>query len=159
MKAGGHLLLSTAVGSAVGIATDTPAALPVAVATGALIDGDHLLDAYLWYRRRRRDLLVIALHGWEYLLALAVLGFATDWHPLSVAALLGYLSHLVGDQIANSVSARTYFLTYRASHRFRRGGAIFDVPPSFHQLLVESIPMYGRAAFWLARARRAVTSR
>ncbi len=159
MKAGGHLLLSSAVGAAVWIATDTPAALPVAVATGALVDGDHLLDAYLWYRRRRRDLLVVALHGWEYLPALAVLGFATDWHPLSVAALLGYLSHLMSDQIANPVTVRTYFLIYRVGRRFRHVGVTVDIPLSFQQLLAESIPMYRRATLWLARARRAVASR
>lgn len=102
-----------------------PAFAPVV--SGFLVDADHFVD-YLLYRRtaphslelaRRR--MILAFHGWEYLLALAalerlVLSKRTAW---TYGLTTGYLVHLLLDQFSNELEQPlTYSLLYRASRRF-----------------------------------------
>jgi len=101
MKPAGHIAISTAIGLTVAVTTDTPWALATTLATGVMIDTDHALDYYHWYVRRNTDRVFYLLHGWEYAVMLAVVGLALSWHPLAVGAFLGYLSHIVADQLAN----------------------------------------------------------
>ena len=94
-------------------------AVPVAVATGVLIDSDHAADvfnhAFMGPRRR----MVRLFHAWEYTVAgFVVLGFW--YHPILLAATLGHLSHLVLDQVTNEVRPLAYSLIYRIRHRFAR---------------------------------------
>ena len=94
-------------------------AVPVAVATGVLIDSDHVTDvfdhAFLGPRRH----MVRLFHAWEYTAAgFIALGFW--YHPILLAATLGHLSHMMLDQVTNEVRPLAYSLIYRIRHRFAR---------------------------------------
>lgn len=58
-------------------------------------------------------------HAWEYP-AIALVALAFWYHPLLLAAILGHLSHLILDQIFNSVRPLAYFISYRVLKRFNR---------------------------------------
>ncbi len=101
-----------------------PAALAPLI-SGFLIDLDHLLD----YRpgRRAGHRLILPLHGWEYLLPLAWLERRrpATGHGLT----LGYLAHLLVDQVTNQIS---HPAAYSLFFRWRRGFSqtLFDPPGS-----------------------------
>jgi hypothetical protein len=121
-----HLAASIALGIAQYARTRRllPALAPLA--TGVLIDADHLIDHWLYNRfpAGARERLVLPLHGWEYLPLIAwaepkLLG------PLTARGLLiGYLAHILIDVATNKVaSPRTYSLISRALRGFR--GKVF----------------------------------
>lgn len=59
-------------------------------------------------------------HAWEFT-ALGVFAlFAFFNSPLFLAALLGYISHLVLDELGNTSHSLAYFITYRALVKFKR---------------------------------------
>ncbi len=100
-------------------ATDSPLAVPVAVATGVLIDSDHVTDVFGPEFMGPRPHMVRFFHAWEYTAAgLIALGFW--YHPILLAATLGHLSHMVLDQVTNEVRPLAYLLVYRIRHRFAR---------------------------------------
>ena len=100
-------------------ATDSPLAVPVAVATGVLIDSDHATDVFYFAFMRPRRHMFRFFHAWEYTAAgFIALGFW--YHPILLAATLGHLSHLVLDQVTNEVRPLAYSLIYRIRHRFAR---------------------------------------
>ncbi len=93
-------------------------AVPAAVATGVLIDSDHVTDVYHAFMGPKRHM-VRLFHAWEYTAAgFIALGFW--YHPILLAATLGHLSHLVLDQVTNEVRPLAYPLVYRIRHRFAR---------------------------------------
>lgn len=118
MKPAGHIVISSAIGLTVAATTDTPWAMATALVPGVLVDVDHVLDYYQWFIRRKTDRVFYLLHGWEYALLLAVAGLVLSWHPLVLGAFLGYLSHIVADQLVNKAYPLTYSLAYRARHGF-----------------------------------------
>ena len=94
-------------------------AVPVAVATGVLIDSDHVTDVFGAEFMGPRPYMVRFFHAWEYTAAgLIALGFW--YHPILLAATLGHLSHLMLDQVTNEVRPLAYSLIYRIRHRFAR---------------------------------------
>ena len=94
-------------------------AVPVAVATGVLIDSDHVTDVfYPVFMRPRRHMLRL-FHAWEYTAA-GFIALAFWYHPILLAATLGHLSHMVLDQVTNEVRPLAYSLVYRIRHRFAR---------------------------------------
>ncbi len=114
-----HAVLSAGVGGAVWAATGEVRAVPVAVAAGVLIDGDHLADQVWYFYMHRRPAAILALHGWEWLAVLALASAALSFRWWIVAATLGYGSHILTDQFFNGVYRWGYSLAYRAYHRFR----------------------------------------
>jgi hypothetical protein len=116
----GHTVASVGLGTLVWATTGSTLAIPTAVAAGVLVDLDHLIDFFDsrdegWNRHMFRP-----FHAWEYFLAALVL-LPLFWpNPLFLAAVLGYLSHLVIDQFTNRVHALAYFIVFRASRGFRR---------------------------------------
>ena len=94
-------------------------AVPVAVATGVLIDSDHVTDVFDHEFMGPGRHMVRVFHAWEYTAAgFIVLGFW--YHPILLAATLGHLSHMVLDQATNEVRPLAYSLIYRIRHRFAR---------------------------------------
>ena len=94
-------------------------AVPVAVATGVLIDSDHVTDIFSHVFMGPRRHMIRLFHAWEYTAAgFIALGFW--YHPILLAATLGHLSHLVLDQATNEVRPLAYSLIYRIRHRFAR---------------------------------------
>lgn len=99
------------------------------LATGVLVDADHLVDYLLFRQAGRRRWLVLPLHGWEYGAALLLSSCAIRWRGLVRAAALGLLLHLLLDQATNQPGhPAIYSLLFRLHHRFaadrlRLGGA------------------------------------
>jgi len=88
--------------------------------TGFLIDVDHFADYAL--RRARpgstRRLLLLG-HGWEYVAPLAVAERRWLGRSTRGSLTLGYVVHLLIDQLTNDTRHPfSYLLTYRAARRF-----------------------------------------
>jgi|SRR5215510_12805195 len=111
-----HLLSSLALGGLFFGASGDRRRLLAPLATGFLVDVDHLFDYALGRTGRGRRVMVLPLHGWELLPFLALLDRALRTGGALVG---GYALHLVLDQLWNEKrSALAYFLTYRASRGF-----------------------------------------
>jgi hypothetical protein len=92
------------------------------VAASVLIDVDHLLDYTLRRRQGRRRWVVLLLHGWEYVLVLALVGRRTRWAGPLRGAALGLLLHLALDQVTNAPwHPAHYSLLFRLRRRFAPG--------------------------------------
>lgn len=83
-------------------------------------DTDHVLDYVEPKDGRFLRYMTRPFHAWEF----ALIGFGillVIWsHPLFLAAVLGYTSHILIDQLSNRSHPLAYFLLYRAARRFRR---------------------------------------
>lgn len=91
------------------------------LASGFLVDADHLVDHGLRNSSLGRggERLVLALHGWEYLLPLGWLESKLLRSRSGYGLTLGLLVHLVVDHLTNDAnSPLTYFVLYRASRGF-----------------------------------------
>ena len=124
----GHTALSTAIGVTVWKATGYPEAVPAAIVTGVLIDGDHVLDWADWIYYGYRKHMIVLLHAWE--LVVLLLASLLFWqHPIFLAGVLGYTGHVVSDHLLNPTRPWTYSLVYRVYRRFRREWLEKSVPP------------------------------
>ena len=114
----GHLLVSSAVGGVVWVATGSPAAAGVTVAVGVLMDTDHVYDYYQRYARRKYGRIYLPLHAWEY--SLVGLGFIAMGlnHPIFLGAVLAHLTHVGSDHWHNGLNKFGYSITYRAIKGF-----------------------------------------
>ncbi len=112
--------MSGGLGGAVWAATGEPWAVPVAISVGVLTDVDHLVDVFDGREKGRARHMLRPFHAWEFA-ALGVLAlFAFFSNALFLAALLGYVSHLVLDELGNATHSLAYFITYRALVKFKR---------------------------------------
>lgn len=92
----------------------------MAVAVGVLTDVDHLIDVFDGVEKGHNRHMLRPFHAWEFA-ALGVFAlFAYFNNPLFLAAFLGYVSHLVLDELGNSTHSLAYFITYRALVKFKR---------------------------------------
>jgi hypothetical protein len=139
-----HIAFSATAGAAVWAGTGDPYAIPVAVAAGVLPDGDHVLDYYVRYVKRRRRFMFLILHGWEYLGAMLLTYFLWIDEPWVLAMAAGYATQIGGDQIFNRVKWHTYLLSARIYFRFDmyriRGVPMIEG----YMALVDSLPYIGR---------------
>lgn len=100
--------------------TGEPAAIPIAIFTGVFTDTDHLLD-FVEPREGSRPIYMIRpFHAWEFSIVGVGIILAIWYHPLFLAAVVAYTSHLLLDQISNHVHPMAYLIFYRASKGFRR---------------------------------------
>jgi hypothetical protein len=136
-----------------------PYTLPVAIAAGVLVDADHLIDT-LDKRDGDTNLKIHMwrpFHAWEYV-AVGLALFLTLWnHPLFLAFLLGYTSHLVLDNITNVVHPLAYSIIFRASRGFRRRRLtphLFD--PRNKAVYTAPVPFWGKVepTIWRLVSRR-----
>ena len=116
----GHTVASVGLGALVWTTTGSTLAIPTAVAAGVLVDLDHLIDFFDSKDEGRNRHMFRPFHAWEYFLAALVLLLLSWPDPLFLAAVLGYLSHLVIDQFTNRVHPLAYSIAFRASRGFRR---------------------------------------
>ena len=114
----GHILISTALGGGIWLATDSPAAGLVAVGVGVLMDVDHLYDCYQRNVRWNLNKTYLPLHAWEYSLAGLVALIVGLHHPLLVAIVLSHLAHVTTNHFVNGFHPLGYSLTYRVAKRF-----------------------------------------
>lgn len=137
-------MVSLGIGGGVWAATGSPLAVPVAFAAGVLIDTDHALDFYNWYVRGDGRYLLLPFHAWEFSFVGLVLLLAVWHHPLFLAAVLAYLGHLIGDQVANSMHPMAYSALYRLAHRFDRELLTEQRLFSLSKVLEANIPFWGQ---------------
>ena len=133
-----HFILSIIAGTVVGYFTNNLWAIPVALVSGFFIDGDHLID-YFIYQGTKFNLaeflsgktfdlsgkVYVFFHGFEYAIIFAITGVLLphlSWLFFSLA--LSNLFHLIFDTISNKPIWPTYFLTYRIIKNFDH--KIFD---------------------------------
>ena len=141
----GHTVVSAGIGVSVWAATGSAPALPAAIATGVLVDADHVLDFYYLYVKKDRRRIFVLLHGWEYSVVALALVLGVWYHPALLAGVLGHLGHLAGDQARNSPAhPLAYSIAYRAGSRFRRAGLFPEPPATLSEALHQSIPLWDR---------------
>lgn len=139
----GHTIASIGIGAGVWGATGTPLAVPAAAATGVLIDADHVLDYFNYFARNDRRHVYLLFHGWEFSLVALAAVIGIWYHPVLLAAVLGHLGHLVGDQLHNKpIHPMAYSFIYRASVGFSRERLFGDSPTTFSQTMHKSIPLW-----------------
>lgn len=123
-------------------ATGEGLAVPAAILTGVFIDSDHLIDNFDGRERGIKIHMWRPFHAWEYVaVGLVILALGLT-HPLYIAALLGYTSHLVLDNLFNETHPMAYLISFRIKHRFRRARL---TPKMFERQLRYG---NGRAPFW-----------
>ena len=108
------------IGAGIWSTTGSPLAVPASVAAGVLVDLDHISDFFEPREEGRLRYMLRFFHAWEYFLMALVVLLAFSQHPLFLAAVLGYLSHLALDQFTNRSHPLAYFILFRASRRFER---------------------------------------
>jgi hypothetical protein len=92
----------------------------VVLATGVLIDLDHLVDLALVRRVGQRRWIVLPLHGWELVGVLALEGFRVGGSRVARLAAVGLFTHLLLDLATNRVARPAFYsLLYRGWHGFR----------------------------------------
>lgn len=136
-----HVALSAAASAALYLASGDPWAAAAFSVAGVLVDADHVLDYWreTGFNLRRRAFLdffavgrphklLIPLHGWEWPLALAVVGAAVGAPAWVFAASAGWLLHLGLDQRYNPLGPLSYLFFYRWSVGFE-GEAVFEDRP------------------------------
>ena len=139
----GHTAVSVGIGAAVWAATREPLALPAAFVAGALNDADHLLDYYLWFVRKDRRRLYLIFHAWEYAVVALALSLTIWQHPVLLAAALGHIGHLIGDQLANRPKSKlAYSMVFRMSAGFDHRRLFEELPTTLSQALGRSIPLW-----------------
>ena len=153
----GHTTVSVGIGAGVWAATGSPAAVPVAAATGVLIDVDHLLDYFNWYVRKDIRYLFLAFHAWEYGFVALALVLTLRYDPLLLAAALGYLGHIVSDHFANRPAhPLAYSIVHRVYVHFERERLFDEEPTTFSDALRHRIPLWRLIEPKLARLSSAL---
>lgn len=136
-------MVSVGIGGGVWAATGSALAVPAAVATGVLTDADHLLDFYLMYVKKDRRRVFVLFHAWEYAILGLALALGVWHHSIMVAGVLGYLGHLVGDQIGNRPKhPLAYSIVYRMRSGFERSRLFQGAPVTLSEQLHGSIPLW-----------------
>ena len=120
MKPPAHAAISLAIGGVLWATTKSPYSAVAALATGVLVDLDHLLEYYRWFVKEDHSRVVYFLHSYELVVPALLAGYLSGWDPLILGVSMAFIGHLLTDQIANPVQPFTYFFTYRALKRFRR---------------------------------------
>jgi hypothetical protein len=94
-------------------------AFPISVAAGVLVDIDHGPDLVWNFTRGGEPVATLALHAWEWVAGLVLLGIWTGFSWWLIAVLLGYGPHVITDHTSNRGKRWTYSLLYRARHKFQ----------------------------------------
>ncbi len=151
-----HLALSTAAGGVVWASTGEPWTLPVTVAVGVGLDIDHAPDMWWAFALGRPPVATLALHAWEWLAGLTALGIESGFPWWLSAILVGLGLHLVTDHLFNKGGPWTYFLAYRALHRFQvnRLAPQWDFDHAYEVLKKEVPPAVRLIEWWKARKVR-----
>ncbi len=137
-----HAAVSVGCGVVLGVVMRSWAAGTACCAAGVLIDLDHFFDFWLnrGFSLSPRKLLDFCycgtskkfydiLHGYEYIPLLAWASTFPGWSRIGLGLTVGYAVHLAGDQCYNTHLNRwTYFLTYRALHRFDASRIVLHNP-------------------------------
>lgn len=121
-----HVAASAAAAAAAYAVSESAVMAGAALASGILIDADHLIDYVAFHRppygvRHLLDIyyngrlthVLLPLHAWELVIFLALAAAASQWPPLTTGLLIGIGHHVLLDQIFNKPYPLGYFLSYR----------------------------------------------
>ena len=138
MKVSQHIAISVPVAGAVYLASRSWEMAAASVVGGVLIDLDHLLDYFIEFGTKfslsnlfssfpegRYKRIYIPLHGWEWVIVLGLLAWATAWNVWIVGFLIGFCHHMLADQLGNSASPLGYSLLWRLRTRFEPSKSFF----------------------------------
>lgn len=115
-----HLVISTGLATLQWIRTGRAAPTLAPLVSGFLVDLDHSVELvrYRSSGRRAQGRVILPLHGWEFIPVFALLEKLLGGR-LAGGLLLGYVAHLVVDQLTNETThPLTYFMTYRVLRGF-----------------------------------------
>lgn len=128
-----HFSLSLLLGLVIGLVYKNYWTIVVSVIFGFLLDSDHLIDYLLSNNFKRlnineffagkyfvqTDKVYLVFHGFEYCIILVFLAFVLEnWQWLFIASAFSLAAHLIYDLVHNRPKLLTYFIVYRALHRF-----------------------------------------
>jgi membrane-bound metal-dependent hydrolase YbcI (DUF457 family) len=132
MKPDQHVTISVGSGVILGMLLRSWVAGTACCLVGVLVDVDHFLDYWLncgfsldvkklmdfCYNGTSRKFYDV-LHAYEYIPFLCWLAATPGFRNLGLGMTVGYVLHILGDQLFNSHLSRwTYFISYRAFHGF-----------------------------------------
>ena len=116
----------------------------MAIFTGVFTDADHILDyveprqgSFLKYMTR-------PFHAWEFLIIGIGILLGVGYHPLFLAGLIGYSSHILVDQLGNQTHPLAYFISYRAAKKFRRRHLTPQLYTGRYRFLPDDAPWWAR---------------
>jgi hypothetical protein len=126
-----HVVFSAVISASLYAATDSWQPAAASLASGILIDLDHVIDyaveygppldlkrfLRLVYEARYKYVFYI-FHAWEWFILGTAAAWATGWNVYSAGLLIGYGLHLALDQIGNKGSTWTYFMLWRWKQGF-----------------------------------------
>lgn len=132
MKPDQHVTISVGSGVILGMMLRSWVAGVSCCLVGIFVDVDHYFDFWLnrGFSLSPQKLLDFCyngetskffdvLHAYEYIPLLLWLAFLPGYRNLGIGMTLGYVLHILGDQLFNTHLNRwTYFLTYRIIHGF-----------------------------------------
>lgn len=137
-----HLALSLPVSAGIYMATGDPYAATAWTATGVFIDLDHVPDYWRetginfdhgrfmsYFPNGEAKHLLLLLHAWEWPTALLAAGLAGGAPLWVLAAALGWLAHLVQDELYNGLKPYSYFFFYRWRTGFSVSAIYYDKAP------------------------------
>lgn len=132
MQAKYHIATSALASVGVYYGTGSWPAAAACMVSGVLVDLDHVPDYLVEHGPKldykffmssfpegRYERIYLFLHAWEWVIAGSIAVALTGWHPIATGLLLGYGIHMILDQLINQPMPLTYFLTWRASKRFK----------------------------------------
>jgi len=68
----------------------------------------------------------LLFHAYEYLFPIAIIIVISDYNLIIIAGTIGFIQHLIFDQIANPVKPLAYFISYRLKNRFSKQSFLRD---------------------------------
>jgi hypothetical protein len=131
MKSTYHVVASAAISGALYAIFGSWAMAASSFITGVLIDVDHITDYVIvhglrfdmqnffsFFYENRLHKVTLLLHGWEWLLLVALVAWASGWNLWITGALLGWFHHMVFDRIFNISTFLSYSLLWRWRREF-----------------------------------------
>jgi hypothetical protein len=133
MRVKHHVVISLALSGIVYVVFRSWGMSIALLASGILIDLDHILDYLLTHRMRfrRQDFfryfyeqqyqkLFLLFHGWEWVALWGVLAWKTGWDSWPAGVFIGMGHHLVLDQMSYGPGPGGYSLLWRLKNGFDR---------------------------------------
>ena len=130
MKLKQHIAISVPISIVVWLVSDSGLFTAMTFFLGCCVDVDHVFDYVreektfslkgLFVKSYRRDFvkLVLVLHSYEYLFIIWLVCLFGDRLGFGIIFTIGYLAHMVPDQLTNGIRPLGYFFSYRAKKKF-----------------------------------------
>jgi len=130
MKLNQHIAISIPISIVVWLVFNSGLFTAMTFFLGCCVDVDHVFDYVreerafslkgLFVKSYNRDFvkLVLVFHSYEYLFIVWLVCLFWDRLDFCIVFTIGYLAHMVPDQLTNSIRPLGYFFSYRAKKHF-----------------------------------------